>query len=363
MGRYTKRECQYGEYWVGQRAGSPAYYRCWMEGRTLRRATLGTTDFEEAKQRLEEWFIANRRVENETATDAVLADVLRRYWEGHAKNVASAPTIKGQLRYWLEFHGAASVKDACHHDRLAQFITALKDRGLAPSTVNHTLMAGKAALRMAWKRGELVSVPHIPMVPVGEQEPMGRPLTVEEVRRLLRECEATPHLWRLCVWLIATAARPAAILELDWAQVRHDEGLVYLNPIGRAQNKKRRPVVRLPTQLSKNSGSGHVVAWRGKPVGSGITAWRKARERAGLGQDVTLYSFRHTMGRWMRARGVPEEQIKMQLGHATSGETWRYIGFAPNYLDKACAAIEAYLDLVLDDCDSAGALTISELRV
>jgi integrase len=83
-----------------------------------------------------------------------------------------------------------------------------------------------------------------------------------------------------------------------------------LNPPGRTQNKKRRPTVRMPQFLRDElwpirQDAGPVISFHGKPIKEVKAAWRKVRERAKLDAKVTTYSFRHTIGRFLRAEGCP----------------------------------------------------------
>ena len=73
MSKYDEKEYRLGEYWLGRREGSPAYYRYWLDGRVVRRASLGTTELEDAKRKLEEWFIKTREVQDEQPSSASLA--------------------------------------------------------------------------------------------------------------------------------------------------------------------------------------------------------------------------------------------------------------------------------------------------
>ena len=89
-----------------------------------------------------------------------------------------------------------------------------------------------------------------------------------------------------------------------------------------------------------------VVQYRGLPVKSLKTAWGKVRKQAGFDADVTLYSFRHTLARHMRAQGVPAWEVAAQLGHKIAGTTDRYAPFSPDFLSNAVAAIDRFLEEV-----------------
>jgi len=355
VGRYTKRQFQLGRYWLGQRKGSSAWYRCWREGSGTQRVSLGTSDFEEAKQRLNDWYVLQAQPEA-PVEEVKMAEVIARYWDKRGQFTSHPPTTKGHCDHWLNQFGEKSVAEACSFTEQERFRTVLVERGLAPQTINNIISTGRAAVRMAWKKGEVSSVPPFTLLEVGEQEPMGRPVTLDEGRTLLGELR--DHVWLLNVLLIATTARPAAILQMDWVQLNFEADLIYLNKPGRKQNKKRRPVVKMPPfvkaiLLPLRKPSGPVIEFEGRAVKSVRTAWRKGRTRAKLDDEVTLYSWRHTLGRWMRSKGVPKWEVQGQLGHG-KGVTERYAEFDPAFQKEATAAIEAFWQALQERGDSAG---------
>ena len=74
------------------------------------------------------------------------------------------------------------------------------------------------------------------------------------------------------------------------------------------------------------------------------TTFRKTVAKAGLEDDVTPYTIRHTMATELRKRGVPPWEVSGLLGHKSAGyaTTEIYAKFDPDYLGKAVAAIDAY---------------------
>jgi hypothetical protein len=160
VGRYKKRNFQLGIFWLGQRTGSAAWYRCWREGNGTQRVSLGTTDFDEAKQRLTDWFVLQTKPEQAAAAVA-LAEVIARYWNERGKFTSHPPTTKTHCNHWLDFFREKSVEDATEYVEQERFKTALADCRLSPQSINNILSTGRAALRMAWKKGELKSVPPV----------------------------------------------------------------------------------------------------------------------------------------------------------------------------------------------------------
>ena len=78
MPRYTKHSFQVGEWWLSQRSGSPAWYATSYdsEAQRTRRVSLGTDDFEQARQRLLERYLEQHRPQSAPAETVALADIL-----------------------------------------------------------------------------------------------------------------------------------------------------------------------------------------------------------------------------------------------------------------------------------------------
>ena len=360
MPRYnTEREFQLGVYWLSKQSRSPAWCRTWFDtaARQTKRASLGTADFDEAKQKLTDWFVGqhNQITEPNKAQEPCLAEVLSRYYEQHAAKLPSAGRAKISLRYWLEFWGEAEVSDVASLVRQEEFNAWLRKRGQSDGSIRRIQTSGRAAINRAWKRGEISRPIPIHMVPVRDEPPKGRPLDLEEVSALLA---ASPkHLQDFILWGVATGSRPQALVDLRWRQVDLRAGLINLNSPGRPQTKKYRPTVRMPHNLLEmvggpgNSGDAP-IAYKGSPVKSVRNAWRKARAAAELGDQVQPYSLRHTVARWLRMSGVPAWQVAAQLGHATAQHsmTERYAPYDPSYLQETTKAIEGYLERLRVNC-------------
>ncbi|MBJ3774380.1 tyrosine-type recombinase/integrase [Acuticoccus mangrovi] len=58
----------------------------------------------------------------------------------------------------------------------------------------------------------------------------------------------------------------------------------------------------------------HVVEWNGKPVESVRKAFERAREAAGLGEDVTPHVLRHTCATWLMQSWADPSEVAGYLG-------------------------------------------------
>ncbi len=357
MPRYSNdREFQLGDFWLSKRNGSDAWCRTWFdpEGRQTRRVSLGTADHDEARQALTDWFVLNHTKQNEKPADATLAEVFARYYEHYGSAIGSHANIQRALRFWLDFHGAATVDEACQMPRQQAFQKYMRhERNLGASTTRQVLTIGKAALNWTWKRGEIASVPYIELVKVPKPPPKGRPLEISEVARLIAASEY--HLQAFVVLMVATTGRNEAVLSLTFDQVDFANDLIHLNPDDREQTLKFRPTIKLPASLkpwlehqAKRSRSGRVIEFRGAPVLSVRTAWRTVRARLEMDDHVQPYGIRHTMARWLRKSSVPAWEVAAQLGHKSPdvSTTEIYAPFDPSYLMKSTAAIDDFLQRV-----------------
>lgn len=273
------------------------------------------------------------------------------YWNHHGSKLVSAGTVKILLRQWNEFWGAATLQDVRDVNRQEEFHEHLRLHGYSANSINRVLEIGRAAIRRAWKRGVIDTCPYIQTVKGEYDKPLGRPLTLDELRAYYRGSEE--RHWRdFFLLVLGTGSRPKAVITLEKKQIDFGEGLVFLNPQGRRQTTKYRPTVKLPPTLAerfRERPEGRLIWFHGREVGKMDRMIRVARERAGLGPDVNAYSLRHSVARYLRQQGVDTAEIACQLGHLRFGHnmTLRYAPHAPDYLAKSCAALELLLQDVL----------------
>ena len=354
MATTEERSFRIGEYWIGQKSGRATYYRYWYdpERGVTRRASLSTSDFETAKEKLALWYVSNKKIPEKSELETVLlSDVIRRYYDGHAQHTESHETARNNLLVWLDyFEAETTVHDATRPKAIDGFIDHLQSKGNKASYINRILTDGRSAINKAWKDGEIASAPFIKSLKVEDAEPKGRPLSMDELRAFYHTAE-TLHLKRFILFSVATGARPSSIMDLHSNQIDLDHALIDLNPPGRTQTKKIRPSVKLPRQLVPHVVSGWQLTFRNKPLSSIKTSWRNHRTTCGFDMQVNPYSIRHTIARHLRASGVPAWEVGAQLGHKKreNSITEIYAPMDPSYLGKSLAAIEQFMDELLED--------------
>lgn len=348
----ANRAFQVGESWLDKREGRSAWYRFTYDPATrqTRRVSLDTDDFEEAKGKLLDWYTGQRmRTAQQLPSEEVtLREIWKEYEANHVPKLRSRQAVSILLRYWLDFWKDATVADVRNIVRQEEFVAWLFAKGLANNSVNRGLEVGRGAINRAWKRGIIRDKPFIQMLKIETDRPMGRPLDVDEIRKLYTH--SADHVRLFLILMLATGARNEAITTLTWSQIDFENGLVELNPRGRKQTSKRRPTVRLVPFLREilepmDKTTPAVIMFRGEKVGHINKGIRAALRRAKMDREVTAYSCRHTVARWLRKEGVSPWETAMQLGHkvAAFSMTERYASWSPDYLEKAAAALEKLL--------------------
>lgn len=279
--------------------------------------------------------------------------ILVRYWEQHASEIPSAEMAKVSLGYWSDFFDGAMVSEVTA-GRQREFIAWLRTKrtpALSDGYIKRILNVGKSALNRAYKEGEIESAPYI--LTVSDGPPMERLLTLDESAALWQAAKK-PHERMFLALAYGTLSRPEAILDITKAMADLDRGLLNTNPEGRKQTKKVRPTVPICGFLRpwlENAAEGHLVQWKGQPVDSFKTAWRRMRRDAGLGPDVFAKTIRYTMATELRAAAVPDAEIQGMLGHRAYGaKTETYAKYRPDYLGAACVEIDRYMHSLRVSC-------------
>ncbi len=367
----TPKPGQVGNYWLSKRPGrkgpDDAWYRTWYDQRSRQtcRVSIGTADFQEASRTLATWVIENDKNSGDASRDKVrIQTVLLNYWFEHAKKLPSASTAWNGLAYWQEFWGTKSTVADITPQKQRQFRNFLSKKGINEGGIDRILADGRAALNRAVKWQELISAPHIFSLQTTEEkrsrQPLGRPIVPKEIALLL-DAANSRHILAYLIIATNTLARPGAVLDLRGAQYDSSHGRIDLNPPGRKQNKKHRPVLAVTPTLKPwlqmvGDPTRRYVAYGGKPIKSITTAWDLLVKEAGLDERVTPYSIRHGMAREMRKRKVPKEQISIFLGHLpkdSDATTSIYAPYDPEYCSEAVAAIEDVMAEIRKDLKRA----------
>tara|TARA_R100001129_G_scaffold181565_2_gene161053 strand:+ start:2777 stop:3772 length:996 start_codon:yes stop_codon:yes gene_type:complete len=208
-------------------------------------------------------------------------------------------------------------------------------RRVADSTVRYELLLLSTALNWAKKKAHILDRPSI-WLPEKDAYRI-RYLEREDFEKFY-EAVKSPHA-RLYVLLgVYTIARPSAILELEWSRVDFERRQIDLNPVGRRQTAKRRPIVPINSELHEALAeafearqSDFVIERGGEPIRSIKKAFQAASKRSGI--KATPYTLRHTGAVWAAEAGIPMAALAQLMGHDDDRTTQKhYARFSPSYL-------------------------------
>jgi integrase len=244
------------------------------------------------------------------------------------------------LKKWSDFFAGALVSEVTP-ERQRQFVASLRDKGLSDGYIRRILAVGQAALNRAVREGEIAGAPKVLLALAPEGEARERLLTIAEAAARFKAARE-PHQVMYLLLAFATAARPAAILELSSFQINYDMRLITFNPPGRRQNKKRRPTLPICDTLLpylRSLPPGPVVRYQGRALAATKSmfdhltaraagairreaallarahlrakrrseAWaaiQDGRRRSAALKEITAYTIRHAVAAELRKRGV-----------------------------------------------------------
>lgn len=262
-----------------------------------------------------------------TVGDVVTAYIDAREQAGIASSDRQRDAWKAMKHFW------ARVDPALIDEPMAREYARQRNR--AEATVRYELAMLSVALRWAKKGGKIDNAPEVwrPTAP----ERKKRHLTRSQFGKWFKEVKA-PHARLYVILGLATMARPSALLELTWPQVDWDHETVDLNPPGRKQTRKRRPVVPLHGEAMdalREAYEGRqcefVIERGAKPIKTMKKAFQAASARSGI--KVTPYTLRHTGAVWAAEGGVTMAELAQFMGHDDDSTTQKhYARYSPDYL-------------------------------
>lgn len=288
-------------------------------GRRTRRST-GTRDRQAAKRQHDELAARLHRIKTQGRT---LADALLAWHQARPRAASAARTLK-QVRAEYPDRPLAEVTEASLRETWGH---------LSPGTYNKLAGTVRAALNIAAARGWTDAAPKI----VRRAEPIREPryLTAEQWTRL--RAELPDHLRPMAAFALATGLRWANVAGLTWDRVSIERAVAWI-PAGTAKARRTIHVPLSAAALAALRGAqgertGFVFTYRGKPLGSPKTAWRKAALRAGV-PWCTFHSTRHTWASWHAMAGTPLDVLQRLGGWETRDMVQRYAHLAPSYVAK-----------------------------
>ncbi|MEP9401897.1 hypothetical protein [Sphingomonas sp. VNH70] len=216
--------------------------------------------------------------------------------------------------------------------------------------------------------------------PRSDKRPTYRPLPAQQVQRKRRSRIGVPELAKMMAYAaaeehraslhaflvgsICTIARPGAVVDICVAPDRHQwapgADTLDLNPQGRVQNKKVRPLLPVLPLLAEwlqaewvrydalpkeeRVGRGYLVNYFGRPIRNVARAWDTMLAELGLptGREWQSYILRHSLATIVRKRGAKAWDLQGYMGHLLPSQT-------EIYAEGDFASVQVALQSVIDE--------------
>lgn len=360
--RFERLAKSYGRYWLVRDLNTDIYYISYFdeEARQTRRRTLNTTsgvDAEKIAEQLEKHGVTGDPKEFLDKKPMTLtAEVLDYYKKERVPKIRSGEAATSAIENYLRPRLGNTPVAVLRKRDIRKFQDGMIQEGHTIGYVSRIGSVLRASLNLAVEDEEIPAAPNVPEIrgdaEMEAEELRGRELTILEVAKLF-DAISDVHMLDYNIAEINTAARPEAVLELVAEQIDWQHNLFEMNPAGRIQTKKFRPIMRISATWApwlETVTRGPIVSYRGEAVKSIKTAMRNLVSKAKLPGRVNSTSIRHTLGRYMEnVAKVPGREISIFLGHvpvAKKKSTRRYSfidPYAPEYISNAIAAVEAFV--------------------
>ncbi len=311
----------------------------------------------------------------------LLTDAIADYRLEWGDSRASADTIESRLKHVLDFldaeeargpQGKFGISTSCAAACTGVFVHAFRAwSGLQPvvwrnsvGAITVSRMRSPSATEAAIAQLIAVLNHAVNAEPArSDKRPTYKPLPASQVQRTRRtrigidelanmlRYAAEPKkrrgsLHSFIVASICTIARPGAVCDISIAPDRQQwwpgSGTIDLNPHGRTQNKKRRPVLPVLPALEAwlavehasymalpeedRTGRGWLVNYYGRPVKSIDSAWAAMLVELKMpqGREWQPYVLRHSLATMVRNRGAEKWDLEGFMGHKAPSQTEVY---------------------------------------
>ena len=267
-----------------------------------------------------------------TSADATVSDLLRLYLEDQRRQQRhSHKQADGYVRLHLEPAFGKIKASALTTKIIKAFIDQKQVADYANASINRWLEALRRAYTLGLKElPPLVYVaPEIEDLMLDENDNVREGFLEHEQYARLRD-ELRDHQKLILVIGYHLGMRRGEILKLRWDQVDWDANLIRLEKKQtkgkRARNAPLYGELRAwfeMTYSAREPNCPFVVSWKGHGITEVKTAWKKARERAGI-PGLLIHDLRRTAVRNMIRAGISEKRAMEISGHKTNNIFKRY---------------------------------------
>ena len=259
----------------------------------------------------------------------------------------------GNFLKFLENEGIRQAEDISS-THIRAFLIRLRDRGLKDTTQHLHARCIKAYLNWTVREGDLAVSPMTRVTMPRVRKSLLPPLTLEEVKRLLAECDRRTAVgarnYAMLLTLLDTGLRASELVQLNVGDIDARTGVCTLIGKGRKQRVVRvgrtgRSAILRMLQLRQNS-SPEAPLWVGYDIQGredgplsvhGLqTMIRRTARKAGM-ENCGPHRFRRTFAVWCLRDGMDLRSLQLLMGHSSLAVLQRYLSLDTADLERAHA--------------------------
>lgn len=236
--------------------------------------------------------------------------------------------------------------------QMARLVQHLKDKALAPGTINKVLILTRYAytLAMRWSVDGITCNPVKEIQNLKDDYKLERYLTPEQLQRLIAavRCSDNAMLQHIVPFLVYTGARKREVLDARWADLdwrqkswripKTKSGKVRHVPLSQAALDVL--ICLRPEAVPDGLRPAEFIFANpktGLPFVSVFYSWSTARQQAGL-PELRIHDLRHSFASFLVNAGRSLYEVQELLGHADIKTTSRYAHLSR---ERLMAAVEA----------------------
>jgi len=321
---------------------------CWIirDGEKTVRTGCSPEDLEGARLALQQYLGRTHAapIGERHPSRILVTEVIAVYRRDREHTLARADLVAYSVPHLVEFWGDDYLSEVTGA-RCREYVRWRGKKGAA----RRDLETLRAAINHFHREYGLDTVPVVTLPP--RSDPRQRWLTGDEAAQLLWASRQVPHLSRFIRVGLYTGTRSRALLGLSWLPSTHtgwvdlDAEIIYRRGNDQRKTNKQQTPHPIPSRLlphlrrwretDRKFGIKHVIHYQGEPVIKLRRSWTTARSAAGLGDDVTPHTLRHTAATWLMQRGVDAWEAAKYLGMTVETLERVYGHHHPDYLKQA----------------------------
>ena len=331
------------------------------DGRARQRVKLEAKTEDAAKAELDAFVERQKIIQRQQASYTV--GQLWDWWLKEREQDGLSNEIYSAQWRALGSHFAPRCAEALDAQTFRDYARARFEQGRAPWTVHTEISRLVTCLKRASKARKIAFMPETWNCSQGQHRE--RVLSLDEATRLVEAArQGDPHISLFVVVAFATGARHKAILDLVWDRVDWVHGTLQFDdepkrdPMSKSWRKGRalvpmnRAVRTALEQAYEGRQSNYVIEHGGRRLKSVKSGFANAVRRAGLSDDITPHTIRHTCATWLESR-VDDSRRAQLLGHSGTRTLPVYTHSGAAMLTEAVG----YLDFAplprIEDVDAA----------